>query len=749
MARSRAEKRLIHEIHPPTLTPHTPFLMHLLDWLVLLIPALAVVYIAWRTQSYNKGVAGFLAGGRVAGRYVVAVASGEAAFGLISAVAIFEQYYKSGYAIAFWQKLATPIGLILTLTGFLIYRYRETRVMTMAQFFEVRYSKRFRIFAGGLSFVAGLINYALFPAVGARFIIYYTGMPLEVSLLGFTVATFPLVMIFFLGISLAITLLGGQLTVMVTDCVQGIFSYIGYAIIFVAIFWFFSFKEFGEAMLARGPGLSFINPFDTAKLQDFNLLFIIIGLIASIYNRMSWQGTQGYNAAALNAHEQKMAGVLGTWKTGFQGLMLMLLALAAYTYMHHPDFTQQAAAVQTELTQRIQTDSVATTQTLQKQMLVPVAIREFLPVGVMGVFLALMIFAMVSTDTTYMHSWGSILVQDVILPLRKKPFSQKAQLLLLRLAITGVAVFAFFFSLFYGQTTYILMFFALTGALYLGGAGAVIIGGMYWSRGTSAGAWAAMLVGLFFAIFGFFCTQYWADMIYPWLAANHPAFLDGMRHTLASLSSTLRIANWEVGPTKFPITGQEVLLITMVSASSSYILISLLTCREKFNLDRMLHRGQYKIEEPGAAPTAAAATQKTGILQKLLGFNSEYSRGDRWLAWSVFWWTMFHFAIFLIVAGWNLIFGVWSDSTWFLYWKYYTIGLTAVVAVISTVWFTVGGTLDLRNLFRRLKTLEVNAHDDGRVVGHMNADEYAAAQLAKESKPSLPDERAENPQTKP
>lgn len=719
--------------------------MHLIDWLVLLLPALAVAYIAWRTQQYNKGVAGFLSGGRVAGRYVVAVATGEAAFGLISAVAIFEMYYKSGYAIGFWQKLGTPIGLIMTLTGFLIYRYRETRVMTMAQFFEVRYSKRFRIFTGVLAFVSGLINYALFPAVGARFIIYYTGMPLEVDFLGWTVSTYPLVMAFFLGIALTIVLLGGQLTIMVTDCLQGIFSFIGMAIVFAAIFWFFSFQQFGEAMMARGEGLSFINPFDTGELKDFNLLFIIIGLIASIYNRMSWQGTQGYNSAALNPHEQKMAGVLGQWKGGFQSLMIMLLALAAYTMMHHPDFTAQAASVQAELTQRIQTDSPVTTETLQKQMLVPVAIREFLPVGVMGIFLTLMIFAMVSTDTTYMHSWGSILVQDAILPLRKKPFSPKTHVLLLRLAITGVAVFAFFFSLFYGQTTYILMFFALTGALYLGGAGAVIIGGMYWSRGTTAGAWTAMISGLAFALGGFFCTQYWAELIYPWLAASHPEFLAWFKESLEGLGRALPIANWEVGPKRFPITGQEILLLTMLTSITSYIVASLITCREPFNMDRMLHRGQYaRKDDDDGAPTVEAE-HKRGLLQKLLGFSEHYTRGDRWLAWSVFWWTMGNFAIFIVVALWNMIFGVWSDQTWFLYWKYYTIGLTAVVGAVSTVWFTIGGTLDLRRLFQRLKTLEVNKLDDGRVISHMNADDYAAAQLAKEAKPSLPDERAENP----
>jgi len=726
-----------------------PLTMHLIDWLFLLLPSLAVVYIAIRTHYYTKGVAGFLAGGRVAGRYVVAVASGEAALGVISVVALWERYYMSGFAIGFWSSLATPIGLIMTLTGFLIYRYRETRAMTMAQFFEVRYSKRFRIFAGIVGFGAGLINYAIFPAVGARFLIYYGGMPLEVNIWGYAVSTYPLVMASFLAVALAIVLVGGQLTIMVTDCVQGIFSYAGYAIVFFAIFWFFSFQQFGEAMLARGPGLSFVNPFDTGELTDFNLLFIFIGLIASVYNRMSWQGSQGYNAAALNAHEQKMAGVLGTWKSGFQTLMIMLLALAAYTMMHHPDFSAQAASVQTELTERINLGSTTTTETIRKQMLVPVAIREFLPIGVTGIFLACMIFWLVSTDTTYMHSWGSILIQDVVVPLRKKPFSEKTQLLLLRLSVTGVALFAFFFSLLYGQTTYILMFFALTGAVYLGGAGAVIIGGMYWSRGTTAGAWAAMICGVTMAVGGFFCTHYWADLIYPWLYSSYPGFLAAFKDGLESFGQMLPIANWEVGPKKFPISGQEILFLTIISSVSSYIGVSLLTCRERFNMDRMLHRGPYARQDDDDGALTVEAEHQRGWVQKLLGFNERYSKGDRILAWSVFLWTMMTFSVFAVAALSNLLLGVWSSQTWFLYWKYYTVGLTGFVAVVTTVWFTIGGTVDLRRLFQRLKVLQVNVADDGRVIGHMNADDYAAAQLAREGKPSLPEERAENPKINP
>jgi SSS family solute:Na+ symporter len=161
---------------------------------------------------------------------------------------------------------------------------------------------------------------------------------------------------------------------------------------------------------------------------------------------------------------------------------------------------------------------------------------------------------------------------------------------------------------------------------------------------------------------------------------------------------------------------------------SAYVGVSLLTCKEKFDLDRMLHRGIYQRKDEVTDTMPVAQEAKRSLLQKLLGFNEHYTKGDRTLAWAVFWWTMFNFTVFVVVALWNLLFGVWSDEGWFLYWKYYTIGLTLVVTSITTIWFTIGGTLDLRKMFIRLKTLAVNSDDDGRVIGHMNADDFAALQ---------------------
>ena len=696
--------------------------MSFLDWLIVAIPFGVVIAIGVMAQRYTRNVADFLAAGRQAGRYLLSVAEGTAGMGLISVVGLFEMQYNSGYALDFWNGFMVLITLILTLTGFMIYRYRETRVLTMAQFFEVRYSRGFRIFAGTLAFLSGVMNYALFPAVGSRFMIYYCGLPDYFQIGPLQVNTFGFLMALFLSIALFIVLSGGQITTMVTDCCQGIFGYFGYTVIVIVILCLFSFSDIETAVLSRPEGKSFFNPFNIDKLESFNLLYILIGMFGAVYNRNAWLGSQGYMCAAANPHEQKMAGVLGVWRSGFNYLMLMLLVIGAYTFLNAPAYSDQAAAVTGELAARITPESVGgmeqTALTLRHQMLVPVALRHILPVGVTGLFCALALFLMVSTDTTYLHSWGTILVQDIILPIRNKPFSPKMQLLLLRLSIAGIAVFAWVFSFWFGQSTYILQFFALTGTVYLGGAGSCILGGLYWKKGTYQGAYAAMIVGMIFGVLGFAISSYWEGWFYPALSEVAPQMLEEFRILLSNAGETLPFVNWAVEPEvfrrQFPISGQEIYLLGMLAAIGSYIVVSLLTCRRDFNLDKMLHRGKYNLEhfvDAGASKSVIEAEKKHRFnWRALLGITSEYSRGDRILAWSVLIWTLYGFCVCLVQLIWNLCFGIWSEKGWFNFWRYYSLPVALLVGAVTTVWFTWGATRDLRRLFRSLRAS--HARDD-------------------------------------
>jgi hypothetical protein len=163
------------------------------------------------------------------------------------------------------------------------------------------------------------------------------------------------------------------------------------------------------------------------------------------------------------------------------------------------------------------------------------------------------------------------------------------------------------------------------------------------------------------------------------------------------------------------------------------VIVSLITSRRGrvFNMDRMLHRGIYhregiRVERPRFAFRS--------IIHRLIGIDNQYSRGDRVLAWSVFAWSFGwgFLCCFVGVAVWNVI-SPWGNRGWTLWFFINHFLVAGAVGAISTVWFTIGGTRDLRRLFRDLARRESNDLDDGRVVGPVSADDAACAELAASS----------------
>src|SRR6266550_4449603 len=167
--------------------------MRPIDWLLVAVPLGAILALALYTRRFVKSVADFLAGGRCAGRYLIANAFGESAAGVANTMSKFEIIMVSGFTLTFWNSFSAPVLLLVAASGFVVYRYRETRALTLAQFFEMRYSRRFRLFMGMLAFLAGILNYGIFPAVSSRFFVYFLGLPQHVSLLGLHVPTFALI----------------------------------------------------------------------------------------------------------------------------------------------------------------------------------------------------------------------------------------------------------------------------------------------------------------------------------------------------------------------------------------------------------------------------------------------------------------------------------------------------------------------------------------------------------------------------
>ena len=633
--------------------------MHWVDWLVVAALATLVIAMAIYTRRFTRSVADFLAANRSAGRYVISVSEGAAALGAISVVGAFEQYYEAGFAAVWWNVPVLAIGFVTALTGWVIYRFRRTRALTMAQFFEMRYSRRFRIFAGILAFVSGIINFGIFPAVGAHFFIHFCGLPESFIIAGVSLSTFVTITVVLLGVSLSFTFMGGQVAVIVTDFIQGLFCLVTFLVIFVTLSRQFSWEQIAEAVSLRPENASLVNPLKITETKGFDIYFFLVAIFAAFYLTMGWQGTSGYNSSARNPHEAKMGKVLGKWREIVQSMLILLMPICVYTFLHHPDFAERADAVRATL-------SSIDSEQIRKQMTVPVALASLLPRGIMGALCAAMLAAFISTHDTYLHAWGSIFIQDVVLPFRNKPLSPARHMLILRLATCGVAVFIFCFSLVFRQTEYILMFFAITGAIFLGGCGSVIIGGLYWKRGTTSGAWAAMIVGATLAVGGIIVRQRYPD---------------------------------------FPYDGQRLFFVAMVSAILAYVLGSLLSRKPKIDMDEILHRGDYAIEDD----TVKTAAPNSG--GSMFRMGPEYTTADRIVNVAFIVWLVGWSAMFLVGTVYAYQVGI-SDASWMTFWRYYVQG-AFVLSSVTVVWFLWGGLRDLRDMFRRLATMARDQADDG------------------------------------
>lgn len=660
--------------------------MSTLDWLIVCVPLAALAGVAWYCQRFMKSVADFLAANRCAGRYLLCVAGAEAGYGVISAVAGMEVFQKAGFTMTWWAKLTLPVGMLLGLFGFVVYRFRETRALTLAQFFEIRYNKGVRVAAGVLMFVAGVVNFGIFPAVSARYFVYFCGFPENLALGPVVVPTFAAIMALYLAVTLWLTLSGGQLTILVVDSIEGILAFAGGMILIVVYLCMFSWNDIATTLSNRPAGQSMFNPFDTSQVRDFNVWYILIGIVVGIYGTRAWQGNQGFNSSARTPHEARMGGVLALWRGYGAGVIGVLGMACAVTFLTHPSFVSQAAVT------RQVVDSISDPQ-IQGQMRLPIAMAHFLPDGAKGLVCMSMIFLLLANSGSYMHSWGSIFIQDVVLPFRKTVLSPRQHIAWLRWSIIGVAAFAFCFSLFFRQTDHILMFFALTGSIYTAGAGALIIGGLYWKRGTSAGALTALGLGALLATLSFVLQNQWAPL-QVWLLGHVDSV--SWREFLTRNGA------------KCPLNGQMLGLITSMTALAGYVIVSLATCREPFNLDRMLHRGAWA---PSDAPPPV---RKRFRPSQLIGFDENFTRADRWIAGGVFWYGMAWFAIILGGTIWNFI-HPWPSHWWVAFWHWYVIILPLVITFATTVWFSIGAGRDLCRLFHDLRALRRDEHDDGTV----------------------------------
>ena len=98
-----------------------------------------------------KSVADFIVAGRGVGKFLGMSAGSAADMGLVSVAVAAQEGFRRGPAYIFMSLFSFANTIFYGLSGFVIYRFRQTRAMTIPEFFQMRYSRRLRLLAGILA----------------------------------------------------------------------------------------------------------------------------------------------------------------------------------------------------------------------------------------------------------------------------------------------------------------------------------------------------------------------------------------------------------------------------------------------------------------------------------------------------------------------------------------------------------------------------------------------------------------------
>jgi Na+(H+)/acetate symporter ActP len=125
----------------------------------------------------------------------------------------------------------------------------------------------------------------------------------------------------------------------------------------------------------------------------------------------------------------------------------------------------------------------------------PWMLAAILPTGILGLVVAGMLAASISTYAGYFLGWSAIIAQDIVGPLLKGGLSSQGRLRLTRVTVVGLTVFIMIWSLVYDLPGPAYFYLQVTANLFMAPTLIAVVGGLYWRRASAAGATLAFVLG--------------------------------------------------------------------------------------------------------------------------------------------------------------------------------------------------------------------------------------------------------------
>ena len=454
-----------------------------LDWTIVIGYLIASVSVGLIGKRYVGSVSHYLVAGRELGLYLGIATLAATEIGTITFMYNGELGYKYGFAAFAAAMISGVVMIIVGRTGFIISRFRELKLMTVPEYFERKYSRGLRILTGVLVALGGILNMGVFLKIEGEFLTIVSGIDSRHIIVVMTVI---------LALELLYTVLGGMVSVVITDFFQ--YVLLSIATILVSIY-AVSYAGWGN-IITKVTTVMGRSGFDPIANPKFGVTFLIWQVLLWFSLHTCWQTTA---MRMFSTKGPETSRRVMTW-TGFiflgRGMLPMLWGIAALTLFGTGALTNGVPA------------PVVNGHTLAPIDAMPAMLATILGPGVRGIVVAGMLAATMSVNSSYLLGWSAVISQDVILPVRsalgKGPLSSRSQIFVNRVANLFVSLFLMFWGLYYTPPGAVYLYLNITGTIFLAGAFVCVVGGLYWRRANVLGGYLAMLMGAAGAIIPYF-----------------------------------------------------------------------------------------------------------------------------------------------------------------------------------------------------------------------------------------------------
>lgn len=426
-------------------------------------------------QANGDRLSEFFVSGRDVGLWSAVATLGATEIGLITIAYNAQKGFNEGFA-AFHIGGAALVGcLIVGLTGFIVRPLRRTGVLTIPEYYGLRYGTDVRVLGATVMAVGGILNMGLFLKVASVVLLALFGLEQDS-------ASITMLMIALVGLAVAYTAFGGMRSVIATDVFQFVVMVIGLVMAILVLLTIVPLEDATRVVAAeKGPG-----GFDPLQNESFGPGYVLwMVFVAGIVSSAVWPTALSRALCIERESDVSKAYLLSS--VVFAGRMVLpaFLGVLAFAYLNGGglyDFEAIARSVSTFGDDR---DLAAT----------PYVLGQTLP-PVLVAFVAVALFAsFMSTQDGYLFCWSSIIARDILAPLLDRTGDAGFQIAATRIGIVVIAGYEIYWGLVYAGKEDLWDYLAVSGSIYFCSGIVLLAGGLYWQRATRRGALAALVAG--------------------------------------------------------------------------------------------------------------------------------------------------------------------------------------------------------------------------------------------------------------